>query len=95
MQMRKSKVIMDSVLWGFAQCYHKLYVQEHPKNKQVSIGVIAAGMLQAMKTSGDAEEYEDDAGNSIWKATPKFLANTARDLRTGRELDARHTAAGK
>jgi hypothetical protein len=75
MQMRKSKVIMDSVLWGFAQCYHKLYVQEHPKNKQVSIGVIAAGMLQAMKTSGDAEEYEDDAGNSIWKATPKFLAN--------------------
>jgi hypothetical protein len=38
--------------------------------------VIATGMLQAMKTSGDVEEHEDDDGNSIWKATPKFLANT-------------------
>jgi hypothetical protein len=74
--MRKPKVIVDSVLWGFAKCYHKLYVQEHPKNKQVSISVIATGMLQAMKTSGDAEEHEDDAGNSIWKATPKFLRQT-------------------
>jgi hypothetical protein len=74
--MRKSKVIVDSVLWGFAQYYHKLYLQEHPKNKQVSIGVVATGMLKAMKTDGNAEEYEDDAGNLIWKATPKFLAET-------------------
>jgi hypothetical protein len=30
------KVIVDSVLWGFAKYYHKLHVQEHPKHKEVS-----------------------------------------------------------
>lgn len=70
------KLIVDKVLVGFAEYYRCLYLQEHPTVKNVHIGVVGAGMLQAMKISGDVEVHEDNDGNLIWKVTPKFLAET-------------------
>ena len=83
------KIIVDEVLLGFAQYYRLLYLQEHPKVKDIHIGVIGAGMLQGMKISGDVEVHKDDDGNLIWKATPKFLAETGLEPGPPTVLDRR------
>jgi hypothetical protein len=70
------KLIVDKVLVGFAEYYRLLYLQEHPKVKDIHIGVIGTGMLQGMKDSGDVDVHEDGDGNLVWQVTPKFLAET-------------------
>lgn len=50
--------------------------KRRPCWEEADIDAFAVGMLHGMKISGNAEEHKDDDGNSIWKATPKFLAET-------------------
>jgi hypothetical protein len=68
-------VKIESVLWEFAKLYRKKLVAEHP-DQPIGMNIAAVATLQAMRANGDAVEELDADGNSIWRATPRFLHAT-------------------
>jgi hypothetical protein len=66
---------IDSVLWQFAKFYRKKFNANNP-DEQIGMNIAAVATLRALEANGDAVEEIDAAGNSILRATPKFLRAT-------------------
>ena len=70
------QVKIENVIWQFAKIYRNWMAEENADLSDIGMNIAAPAFFQVLQKTGHAVEEIDAEGNSIWRATEKFLRET-------------------